>query len=184
MSTITRAMKDSHWVWSGSVRCFGNRGFISNAWMYLLKYHWTHQEHNLWSKVAQSRHGAWYFTDSLTKSKERTCAKWKRKVNQWLCSKKINILRFEVIWIEIGPLDSILKKKKKIKYIMKIEAKEVGLGGWWELCLQKGGIQGGSCRGARSTSKWRQANLEARQEEVIPGRKPLRCSCLVCPQRI
>lgn len=49
-------------------------------------------------------------------------------------------------------------------------------------------------RGVRTVSRWRQAGSflcdgkqeegkRARQREVIPGRKPLRCSCLECPQR-
>lgn len=61
-------------------------------------------------------------------------------------------------------------------------------GGGRRLRWRRGG------RGVRTVSRWRQAGSflcdgkqeegkRARQREVIPGRKPLRCSCLECPQR-
>lgn len=109
----------------------------------------------------------------------------------------------ETIWIKDGREISIVWINEQIYHRCSGDWAAWGSGRLAKVV--RGSREGGgrrlgwrSGRGVRTVSRWRQAGSflcdgkqeegnrrggRARQREVIPGRKPLRCSCLECPQR-
>lgn len=145
----------------------------------------------------------WICRASGMTKKNRQNAKRRVRLQAWNNQSNKKKEESETIWIKDGREISIVWINEQIYHRCSGDWAAWGSGRLAKVV--RGSREGGgrrlgwrSGRGVRTVSRWRQAGSflcdgkqeegnrrggRARQREVIPGRKPLRCSCLECPQR-